>query len=525
MLNPDGLYFAYLRKSREDREAELQGASETLARHEKALEDLAHTLGITIAKIYREVVSGETIAARPQMICMLNDVETLRPDGVLVTEIPRLARGDTRDQGLLMETFKYCGTKIITPSKTYDPTDEFDEEYAEFGLFMSRREYNSIRRRLMNGKTASAKEGKYAGSLAPYGYIKYKLPDGKGYSLQIVPHQAQIVRLIFEMYLNGTPETGNKPAGASAIARTLNGLKIPPPRSDQWSPSSIQTILSNCVYAGFIRWGHRKTKKVMKNGSLTRTHPVQPDCLVVPGLHSPIISPDVWETVQLLHKKKSRTPPFLDTGLKNPMVGILYCGRCRKAMIRRPGKGGDSSGYFICRTPGCPTCGSDFSLVEKGILTALSSWLQNLRISDLPAPSSEDSPDILTLSLASRKASVCRLKKQLDKTYTLLETGVYSPEIFRERSGTLNQQLESELSIIESLEQKLPRQNDPNKVSKKAENLPLLSIYSDLSVEDQNALLKELLLRVEYTKDIRGTKNNHPKFHLRIYPKIVGNTE
>ena len=50
MLNPDGLYFAYLRKSREDREAELQGAGETLARHEKALEDLAHTLGITIAK-------------------------------------------------------------------------------------------------------------------------------------------------------------------------------------------------------------------------------------------------------------------------------------------------------------------------------------------------------------------------------------------------------------------------------------------------------------------------------------------
>lgn len=178
MLNPDGLYFAYLRKSREDREAELHGAGETLARHEKALKDLAHSLGITIAKTYREVVSGETIAARPQMISMLNDVETLRPDGVLVTEIPRLARGNTRDQGLLMETFKYCNTKIITPSKTYDPTDEFDEEYAEFGLFMSRREYNSIRRRLMNGKTASAKEGKYAGSIAPYGYTKYKLPDG-----------------------------------------------------------------------------------------------------------------------------------------------------------------------------------------------------------------------------------------------------------------------------------------------------------------------------------------------------------
>lgn len=520
MLNPDGLYFSYLRKSREDREAELQGAGETLARHEKALKDLAQTLGITIAKTYREVVSGETIAARPQMIKMLDDVETLRPDGVLVTEIPRLARGDTRDQGLLMETFKYCGTKIITPAKTFDPTDEYDEEYAEFGLFMSRREYNSIRRRLMNGKDASAKEGKYAGSLAPYGYTKYKLPDKKGYSLQINPAQAQIVRLIFEMYQNGTPETGNKPAGPSAIARSLNDLKVPPPRSESWSPSSIQTILSNSVYGGFIRWGHRKTVKIMKNGTLTHSHPIQENCLTAPGLHPPIITPETWENVQKLHKKRSRTPPFQTTGLKNPLAGILYCRRCRKAMVRRPSGSQDSSGYFICRTPGCPTCGSSSVLVETSLLSALSSWLKNYKISDLPISPDHTSPDLLSLSLASRKASAGRLKKQLEKTYTLLETEVYSPDLFLERSAAIKQQLELELSIVESLEKKKFEIGRKTEGFKKAEDLPLLSVYSDLTVEDQNAFLKELLVRVDYVKDERGRKNYHPKFQLIIYPKL-----
>ena len=133
------------------------------------LEDLAKYHKIKIAKFYSEVVSGETIASRPQMLAMLDDIESLSPDGVLVVEIERLARGDTRDQGLVLETFKYSGTRIITPMKIYDPTDERDEEYAEFGLFMSRREYKTINRRLRDGKIASFNEGKWTGNKAPFG--------------------------------------------------------------------------------------------------------------------------------------------------------------------------------------------------------------------------------------------------------------------------------------------------------------------------------------------------------------------
>lgn len=72
-------------------------------------------------------------------------------DGVLVVEIERLARGDTEDQGAVAKAFQYSGTKIVTPLKTYDPGDEFDEEYFEFGLYMSRRELKTINRRLVRG--------------------------------------------------------------------------------------------------------------------------------------------------------------------------------------------------------------------------------------------------------------------------------------------------------------------------------------------------------------------------------------
>lgn len=79
-------YLIYLRKSRADQEAELRGEGETLARHEKALLELARRQHLPIADIYREVVSGETIASRPMMQQLLSEVEQGVWDGVLVME-------------------------------------------------------------------------------------------------------------------------------------------------------------------------------------------------------------------------------------------------------------------------------------------------------------------------------------------------------------------------------------------------------------------------------------------------------
>lgn len=163
-----GEYALYLRKSRADYEAEARGEGETLARHEKMLIELARRYNFSIGKIYREIVSGESIEARPVVQELLKDVQSGRWKGVLVVEVERLARGDTMDQGRVAKSFKFSDTKIITPIKIYDPNNEFDEEYFEFGLFMSRREYKVINRRLQRGRLASVKEGKYVGSIPPY---------------------------------------------------------------------------------------------------------------------------------------------------------------------------------------------------------------------------------------------------------------------------------------------------------------------------------------------------------------------
>ena len=73
--NVIGEYAIYLRKSRADAEAEARGEGETLARHEKILLDLAEKMRIKIGRIYREIVSGETIEARPEVQKLLSDVK------------------------------------------------------------------------------------------------------------------------------------------------------------------------------------------------------------------------------------------------------------------------------------------------------------------------------------------------------------------------------------------------------------------------------------------------------------------
>ena len=101
----------YLRKSRDDHE---ETREETLARHERMLFECCKNRNYIIKDIYKEVVSGENIANRPEMQRLLDDVAKCKFDGVVVVEIERLSRGNQIDQAEILEIFKKSKTKIIT---------------------------------------------------------------------------------------------------------------------------------------------------------------------------------------------------------------------------------------------------------------------------------------------------------------------------------------------------------------------------------------------------------------------------
>lgn len=527
-------YVMYLRKSRADMEAESHGEGETLLRHEKILLELAKKMKLNVTQIYREIVSGDSIASRPVMQRLLSEIESGTWTGVLVVEVERLARGDTIDQGIVAQAFKVSNTKIITPMKTYDPENEFDEEYFEFGLFMSRREYKTINRRLQRGRVAAAKEGKFLGSRPAFGYKIVKIQGDKGNTLEIVPDQADTVRLIFSMYTDGVVDQfGEKRRlGIQQMARVLNEMRIPPARHDYWSKSTIRDILINPVYAGKIRWNWRTNQKRILNGESVVSRPRNDEYVLSQGLHEAIVSEDVFNKAQEYMSMAPPAPVGYKNQVKNPFAGIIVCGLCGRKMVLRKGS---TSGkykkkdYIVCHARYCTNVGSAFNYVESKILAALKSWYDRYVVE---LEQQKDEPDLnrtmLEKSLKSIDAEIAILNKQQSNIFDLLEQGIYSTEQFLERSQNLSERMASARESKESIETNLSRHVQGEQAA--YELMPkvkhLLDIYDSLpSAAQKNDLLKEVIDKIEYRKEKAATNisgSAPDDFEIVLFPKFSG---
>lgn len=522
-------YCLYLRKSRTDIEAEARGEGETLARHERALLELAKRLRLNVTQIYREVVSGETIAARPVMQQLLSEVEQGLWEGVLVMEVERLARGDTIDQGIVAQTFKFSDTRIVTPLKTYDPSNEFDEEYFEFGLFMSRREYKTINRRLQRGRVASVKEGKYVANKSPYGYKRVKLPNDKGFTLEVIPEEAEVVRLIFQFYTSGVPSPDGtcERIGVSRIVRRLNELKYPTKSGKDWTPATVRDMLINPVYIGKLRWGWRPQVKRMENGVMRISCPRRDDAVLVDGLHEPIIDNATFSLAQDIISKNRSRPVNEGKKITNPLAGLVVCGMCGRRMQRRPYRGGEPEPHkptLLCPYTSCPNVSADLSLVEERILESLDDWLIDFRLEyerRAPAPSAASHKRKAADRLRSELSS---LDKQLDNVHDLLEKGIYTTDKFLERSRLLADKIAAAKEQLSSLEAEIvldeAREKSRRDIIPKVERL--LDVYETLpDARSRNELLHEVLEKVVYTKE-RGVRQGAKPddFEIVLYPKL-----
>lgn len=495
MINNSTLDAIYVRKSRKDLELEQQGEGETLSRHLKILEDLSKKLSIVIKDedIYKEVVSGESIEARPEMQKLLKKVENGYYRSVLVVEIERLARGDSIDQGIILRAFKLSDTKIITPAKTYNFKQETDEEYMEFGLFMSRREYKVITKRLQRGRNLSAKEGKFVGSKPAYGYERIKLEHDKGYSLKINDQKANTVKLIFNMYTNDLINVPN-------ICRHLNSLSIPSPSDGKWTPDAIRRILKNPVYAGFIRYNNRVTTTNVKDGKVCTSYLSNKgkykDFIFTKGLHSPIISEELFYKTSDIIKKKYIPPT--NKPLKNPLSGLVKCKCCGKTLATSISRG---EKRLYCKTIDCENKSINIKKVEEKVILYLEEWLKNKEVLCL-----NNNDNLLETKSNLLLFAKEELKKQINKKehiYDLFEEGIYNKDMFFERNTKVTASID-ELNIqISNLQSDITQlQNINNEKENYIPNLKsvLENYKKSTDTKQKNYLLKSVIDKIYYLK-------------------------
>ena len=341
---------------------------ETLNRHRHILEAFCKERRLNVVETLEEVVSGESLSARPKMLHLLDLVNTGMYAGVVCIDIERLSRGSSLESGYIMQVLQTNSCKIITPSKTYDLQNESDEQFTDMKFMFSRYELKTITKRLVRGRNQSASEGKFLGSMAPYGYRAYKLPGTKGNSLQIEPNEAEIVRMIFDMY-------GRQGIGYNTIAYQLNQMHIPS-RTGTWGQTSITNILNNEVYLGKIRWRHEPTKRIVKDGMLVKKRVKSHDYELYQGLHEPIITQEQWDSVKTVQNSRNHASVHKDKRLMNPFASILFCEKCGAVLKRNvPGKSQHTSPWYRCPTRGCNCRTMKCDFVEEAVVNAMREWL------------------------------------------------------------------------------------------------------------------------------------------------------
>ena len=476
----------YLRKSRSEEQTDTM--EQTLARHKETLLNFANSKQYSIIEIYEEVVSGESLYARPQMLQLLEDVEDGLYDAVMCMDIDRLGRGGMHDQGIILDTFKYSGTLIITPDKTYDLNNDTDEVLTEFKTFMSRQELKIITKRLKRGLHQTISEGGYIAN-APYGYTKIR--KDKKPTLEINEDEAYFVRMMFDMYLDGI--------GCDSIATTVNSLGAKPHRSNSFSRSSVRFIISNPAYIGKIVWDKKTNIKKGSRGNDKHItiYNKYDKWTIIDGIHPAIVLEEIYSKAQeILHNRY--IPSQRKNGeLKNPLAGLVKCSRCGGSIQRQLVKG---ILYIRCFNKGCIPA-AKFELVEVAVINQLEATLSEVEL-QLPARQNADI-SILSKALQQTQKDMATVRDQTNRLRDFLEQGIYDVDTYRDRSTILKEKLDALTEQGQSLKKEIAQAQHSDTENLKQQLKNLLEIYWASNASAKNRLLKSVIQTIDYDRPTR----------------------
>lgn len=517
-MNPDEV-IDYLRKSRSD--DPLMSVEEVLAKHEAILDEWSeNNIGGIVPEEnkYREVVSGETIKERPEINKVLKRIESPKIKAVKVVEPQRLTRGDLEDIGHLMKLLKHSSTLVITPTRIYDLRDEYDWDAFERELKRGN-DYLEYTKKILNrGKLLSVSQGNYIGSVAPYGFDKTWMMDGKRKcpTLKENKEQADVVRMIFDMYVN-------QDMGRTNICHRLDELGIKPPKGKYWSPAALKDLLENVHYIGKVKWNWRKTVKIVEDSEIIATRPKSKvgEFLIYDGRHDPIISEELFNRAREKQGRNHRAKA--KTKVRNPFAGLLYC-QCGRAMSLRIYKKKDGSernaprllcdGQVYCHSGSCL-----YSEMIDRVCEVLNDCIHDFEIQlENNDSNSEKLHNSLIKRLEKRMKDIQERELSQWEAQSDPDPNKRMPqEIFQKLNEKLLKEKDEVQQALRKAYESMPEPVDyEEKIVTFQEALDTLQ-DSNASAQRKNRLLKNIIDRIEYKrgKPIRITRKNCEEFGIK----------
>ena len=484
-----GIWLMYLRKSRQD--APDQTVEEVLAKHETQLQEYAlreRGMRIQEENIYREVVSGETIEAREEIKKVLARIEDTAVAGVLVIEPQRLSRGDLLDCGHIINSFRFTHTQVITPVATYDLENKMDRKFFQDELLRGRDYLEYTKEILFRGRIAAAKRGCYIGKVTPFGYRKIQI--GKDHTLE-PSEDATILRSMYEWYVYEEMSLG-------AIAKRLNGLNIPSPAGGTWETRAISFMLKNPLYIGKIVFNKRTTTPVLENGELVmrRLPQSQDNIVVVEGKHPPIVDTKLWEAAQERFKETAPAQPKIRRKIPHSLCGIIACSCCGQKMGLHSYK--KTEARFECRSR--PRCYRSVrhSLVMDAIINTLE-FSELPKLEELAKNGDGGEANRLQHLVSKLEKQMQEYLAQEDKQFEMLETGMYSMDVFEHRHSVLQEKMDLCQKQLSEAKNKIPKNVDYTESANMLRTAIELLKDPTADPTEQNRELKKVVRRISYT--------------------------
>lgn len=293
--------------------------------------------------------SGKSIEGRAEFKKMLEDIESNK-DGVSYVLVFKLSRFG-RNAADVLSTLQFMqdyGVNLICVEDGIDSSKDAGKLMISVLSAVAEIERENILVQTMEGRRQKAREGKWNGGFAPYGYT---LNNGK---LEIEESEAEAIRLIFDKY-------ANTDMGANGIAKYLGQQGIVKKerqngKSPLFSSSLIRQILDNPVYNGKIAYGRRRNEKI--SGSRQYHIVKQDDYMVFDGIHEAIIDDDTWEKVQEKRKMQAKRYEHVNKGRDEKihlLSGLLRCPMCgagmygNKSIKKKNGKHYKDYFYYGCK--------------------------------------------------------------------------------------------------------------------------------------------------------------------------------
>lgn len=271
--------------------------------------------------------SGKSIEGRLEFNRMMEDIKSAK-DGVsyvLVFKLSRFGR-NAADVLSTLQMMQDFGVNLICVEDGIDSSKDAGKLMISVLSAVAEIERENIRVQTMEGRIQKAREGRWNGGFAPYGY---SLEKGQ---LFINEEEANAIRVIFDQYVHTD-------IGANGLSKYLENhgihkIQRKNGKNPLFDAALIRRILRNPVYCGKIAYGRRKLEKV--HGTRNDYKLVdQDDYLLVDGLHEGIVTEELWHEAQVKLLAQAKKYEKVNHGKNNKihlLSGIVKCPICGVGM-------------------------------------------------------------------------------------------------------------------------------------------------------------------------------------------------